>query len=95
MTTPDPDIRDYVERKSQYMTGAEIHRRLRAMLELWTREERMKMNFTILALTSFLILVILPLILKLRFLVWGILAWTALLVALCAWYWRKSGKLEK
>ena len=74
------------------MVSAEIYRRLRDLVALWKHEERMKKQFTVLTLASFFVLVIVPLILRVPFWRWGILAWLVFLAAITAWYWRKSGK---
>jgi hypothetical protein len=65
------------------------------MLALWQHEERMKRQFTWLALASLPVLVVVLLILGVTLWRWGMLAWLAFVVLLGAWYWRKSGNLEK
>jgi diacylglycerol kinase len=94
MNPDDPEVLEYVDRKSRHIVSAEIYRRLRAMLALWQHEERMKRQFTWLALASLLVLVIVLLILRVTLWRWGMLAWLAFVVLLGAWYWRRSGKLE-
>jgi Ca2+/Na+ antiporter len=88
----DPETREYVDRKSRHIVSAEIYRRLRAMVAMWKEEERMKRQFSVLALGSFFVLAIVPLMLRVPFWRWGILAWLAFVAVLSAWYWRKSRK---
>ena len=95
MNPDDPEVREYVDRKSRHIVSAETYRRLRAMLALWRHEERMKRQFTWLALASLLVLVIVLAMLSVALWRWGMLAWLAFVVLLGAWYWRKSGNLQK
>lgn len=95
MNADDRDVREYVDRKSAHLVSAEIYRRLATMVALWKQEERMKKDFTVLALALFCVLVVLPAAFRTPLWHWGALAWLAFFAMLSVGYWRKSAKLRR
>lgn len=86
------------EAKPSRMSSAEAHRQLTLLIKSWKLEERWKLRFTVFALSSFVLVALIPLwfaaYFDKPFLTLGLPIWAGIMGGLVLFYWRRDAKKE-